>query len=352
MKQIASQRSSLPALSEQPKFLFADSMRAIAIIMVLVIHSGIRYDVSPAFEIPLHALSALSRCCIALFLFLSGFLLAKKEWTAIALFQRCKKILIPYALFSVVAFIYGDFNSIVSPNFVSSLKLLFRFLIGHSFGIYYFVFVILVTYLLHYLVVKFQISYRLVLIFFGIILILHHVIYEPVVMPYVLKSHPKFYDLRIFYDLRFVFWPFFFYLGVLKRSQPNFLANGYRWFSQPIIVTGAGLIFVVMSSHKILNAPNYDSIPCTFWSLIAIATLERYYVQNRLVEFLSAISYFLYLSHILIVYSLRDYVFPVYDLGVAKPFVSFVLSLLIPVLCAYTVKSFGSRRAQRLLGIN
>ena len=74
--------------------------------------------------------------------------------------------------------------------------------------------------------------------------------------------------------------------------------------------------------------------------------------QNRLVEFLSAISYFVYLSHIVIVYFLRDYVFAAFDLGAAKPIVSFVLSLLIPVLCAYVVRRFDPDSAKHLLGLN
>ena len=242
--------------------------------MVLIIHSATRYDVPPFFDIPLNALSGLSRCCIAIFLFLSGFLLAKKEWTAIALYRRYKKILIPYAFFSVIAFAYSDLDSIVSGDFVSKSKLLFRFLICHSFGIYYFVFVISATYLLHFLVVQFQVNFRLVFIFFGVTLILHHIFYQPVAEQYL----PN--ELHQFSENRYVFWPFFFYLGVLKRSEPSFLANAYRWLSNSLVVVVAATLFLLLSNKQILNAPNYDSIPCTLWSLISIATLSRYYVPK------------------------------------------------------------------------
>lgn len=314
--------------------------------MVLFIHSFGRYDVPAVFGDVLHVVSSTSRCCISLFLFLSGYLLATKSWTWTATLRRLLRILVPYSLFSIMAFVYCDLDVLVTPRFVGVFKLFIRFCVCHSFGIYYFVFVISATYLLNFFVVRWRLSPRRVLVFFGALLVIHHLFFSSRVEP-VLPAR-----LRFLFENRYVFWPFFFYLGIAKRQEPSLWDNAWRCISSLPIVTVAFVSFAILSHYQILGAPTYDSFPCSLWSLVAIAFFMRFTIEHSVVRFLSETSYFIYLFHILVVYSLRDYWFPLCSPFAPRPVVSMLLSLVIPVAVACLVRRYAGSKVRWLLGTN
>ena len=335
--------------SMQTRLEFADNARGIAILMVLIIHSAKRYDCGVFWNEALSALSVLSLSCIAVFLFLSGYLVGNREWKPTHLWKRCSRVLIPYLIVSVFAFLYGDAVAMISGGVPEKAKLLLRLLLGHSFGIYYFVFVIVGMYVFHFFMVKWAVDPKNLAIGFLIVLIAHHVIYPTFVEPHIGVIGKRFYTNR------FPFWPFFFYLGVwLSKPGMAHVVTGIQRFFKTYwgiaLFVGCGLAHVILASNGVGNSGKYDSIACSVWSVVTISMMVSLDYKLPFLAFLSRYSYSIYLMHIFVVYALRDYVFAGYLPSLSFPIASLALSLLIPILLISTIYKYSGKQAAALLG--
>jgi len=324
-----------------------DLLRTCAIIGVLIIHSASRYVSTEMEQLVGGWFSTFTRPCIPIFLFISGFLLGNSEFTKALLIRRLKRVLVPYTVFSVLAFFYTYQTSLFSkpPRFY--LYILLRFVIGDSMNIYYFVFIIVITYLLFYYVRKLRIPIYTILTVFAMLTLIHVSYYFTAISAFG-ADHTLFTYL---YTYRYVFWPFFFFLGVVTCQSR--LLELCKLNSTQIICLW-GIVFVLYNIIYFMKMGNYDgfnSVIGTVYSVCTIFMLLCLRIKSTIVGYLSSLSYYLYLSHIFIVYLLYDCL---KHFGINVPFsfsiVSLMLSLGVPLFLYELQKRLFSARFSKIIG--
>jgi surface polysaccharide O-acyltransferase-like enzyme len=322
-------------------------MRAAAILGVLVIHSATRYDVAEPLASIAEYCSHLSRPCIGIFLFLSGYFLSNRAWGLSELFVRLKRVWIPYTLFSMAAFLYQDSARLMSGDLETFGRLFVRYFLGHSFAIYYFVFVISATYLLHSVVQRFQVSHRLMVIVFASVTFLHNVSYHRVASTFPNSNTADYF--RNIYELRYIFGPFFFYLGCVARTSAwfRYLKGCKNQCTAVWILCGATYVCAIGFD---LHADGYDSLFGTAYTIATIGLFSANDFRLKFSRYLSDQSYFIYLSHIFVVYALRDFGWLLGFGPLAFLACSLVLSLLLPLLFLETSRLLSGRPVVRALG--
>jgi peptidoglycan/LPS O-acetylase OafA/YrhL len=318
-----------------------DFLRALAIIGVLVIHSIGRYADTEIESMMGGWFGLVARACIAIFLFVSGVLFKLNEDTSY-LKHRIKRVLYPYLFFSVFALIYTYQADL--PNLVGDIKIvLLKILTGGTFNIYFFVFVIICSYVAIFILDKSRIlgkSITSLLLISLVINLLHASYFRQLFDFFDIKD--KFKD---YYYLRtLLIWLPYYFFGIYYRSfklEKTILEN-------KVLIRIAWIFVVVFYSFlyviKIGNIGGYDSVIGTIYSLATILFLLTFDVRNQIIYFISKISYSIYLSHIFFVYALRD-IAPLlwqetpFWLGLVSLVLSFIGSLLVYFLAKLILKS-------------
>ncbi len=115
------------------RIVFVDWMKAIAILVVIFIHSQ-RWGIGGS---GIHALGVMTRFAVPTFFFVSGLLLSSPEpIPAAGIARRLLRIVPPYVVASLVAFLFGR---IVLGERLAPGEMGFRLLVGAASGIYYFI---------------------------------------------------------------------------------------------------------------------------------------------------------------------------------------------------------------------
>lgn len=218
---------------------YFDFLRGFAIIMVVGIHTNVKY--SPGFEtledICTIVVRSFLNCAVPLFLAISGYFVAKKKVSSkkehlIFLKNQIPKIYIPCLIFSVPYFLLEIYSG--SNGFLKSLTTLF----ACGFSVYYFIALIIQYYILLPVFVKFNKLRGVVLTFIiSIISIL--------AVTYLMKVQGVNIPLLI-YAGPFPLWIVFFFMGV-------YFSNKDRNYGVtiPIITTIVGLVLqIVVSSPE------------------------------------------------------------------------------------------------------
>jgi surface polysaccharide O-acyltransferase-like enzyme len=322
-----------------------DTMRGIAILMVIGIHSLPQSPDAPWTTI----IDAALRPCVPIFLVASGYLTARSE--RIPLGKRTMAALVPYAIAFIAAYLYMAWHNPAMDHRVTTTAA--RFLLAYVF-VYYYVFVYLGCTVGLWLIFRCagiggrDSSQRLVALLglaiaFGLIagsyldpLLLRTGFSESLVQEARLRDIP--------------FWLSFAALGVLlgRIGDETALRN------MRAMILGATLIaYLIYAAVRISNlgdAADYDSI--AFFGYAALFSVLLLAFQPRL-PLLAAIgsgSYFIYLWHIFIVMTLRDHA-SLRGLGEFSAFVTtYVITALVSVTALLTIRRAMPPRTLRWLG--
>lgn len=338
-----------------------DFLRAVAIIFVLIIHSANRYGVTHLEQLVANWFALFTRPTIAIFLFLAGYLLKFETFNQQQLSRRLVRVLIPYAVFSMLAVLYNSLARLDDPTqspLYDHAGILFDFLFANTMSIYYFVFVIISMYVFAFLVLRISFLRERLFAITVILLtlnLLHALLYEPIVQYFQIPNDKP---LFIYFYRSPLIWSAYFFLGILFRRH-NGLALVERYKREIWIV-----FFAVFAVFNILYFTRfqgeffgrtadlgYNSILGTVYSLATIAFLLTFDVRHRAIDFLSKTSYFMYLSHIFFVYVLWS-VANRLDLGRGIWLVplSLVISFVGPLILYFLARRALGKRTQFLLG--
>ena len=244
-------------------------------------------------------MNTFTRPCIAIFIFLAGYLFKQRNLDLDYLFRKYQRVLVPYLFFALLTIVERGRTGTI--GYVSSHleDILFGIVTGGIRGIYYYIFVIVILYTLAFVVLKNQwLNARIVPITIGLFVLnlLHGAYYGSIAKALALVdlgtgSVPFYHDRFLFY------WPFFMFLGILFKRY-NWQAiiesrkNTVIW-SWIAVFLAYNLLFFL----KVDNIYGYNSVIGTFYSIATIAFLLLPNFQHSLVTFLSHISYSIYLIH-------------------------------------------------------
>lgn len=318
-----------------------DFLRALAIIGVLVIHSADRYADTEIESMIGGWFALVARACIASFLFVSGALFKQNQGVPY-LKHRIKRVLYPYLFFSVFALIYSYQANF--PKLVGDIKVvLLKILTGGTFNIYFFVFVIICSYITVFLLDKsgaFEKHLTFLLLISLTVNLLHASYFRQIFEFFDVKDKWKDY----YYYRTLLIWLPFYFFGIYYRSlklEKTILENKALIRITWIFVVA---FYSFLHAIKIGNIGGYDSVIGTIYSLATILFLLTFDVRNKIFYFISKISYSIYLSHIFFVYALRDiapllWQQPPFWLGLVSLVLSFMGPLLVYFLAKLILKS-------------
>ena len=321
-----------------------DTMRGIAILMVIGIHS-LPQPLDAAWA---KSLDAALRPCVPVFLFASGYLTALSGRVPLA--KRLKAAVIPYAIAFAAAYTYMALhNPAMDHRFSTTLA---RFALGYVF-VYYYVFVYVCCTLGLWLVFaageadqpdsRKRIAALLVLAIGGGLLAGSYL--DPA-LSRIGASDALLDEIRM-RDIPF--WFAFAALGALTAMFADLTDQNIRR-----MLPGAALVaYVLYATVRTLgvgDAATYDSTAFFIYAALFCISLFAFQPNFPLLGWIGSGSYFIYLWHIFIVMALRDHT-TLRRLGDVTSFVVCCgVTALVTTAALLAVRQFASPRLCRWLG--
>lgn len=322
-----------------------DTMRGIAILMVIGIHSLPQpLDTSWA-----KMLDAALRPCVPIFLFLSGYLTAASG--RVPLWKRMKATVIPYAIAFTAAYIYMAWhNPAMDHRFTTTVA---RFLLAYVF-VYYYVFVYVGCTIGLWLIfryadgnTRYSSQRRVILlgisIAFGLFagsyldpLLLRAGFSESLVQEARLRDVP--------------FWFSFAACGALfgaLRGEPVLRNMRMTILSATLI---AYLIYAAVRISGIGDSADYDSIAFFGYAVLLAILLLTIYPRVPFLAVIGSGSYFIYLWHIFVIMMLRDHA-PLRGFGAVSDFVvTYAITAIASMTALLAIRQAAPSRTLRWLG--
>jgi len=321
-----------------------DTMRGIAILMVIGIHS---------FQQPLDtpwavAVDAALRPCVPIFLFASGYLTAFSG--RIPLAKRLKATLIPYATAFVGAYIYMTLhNSAMDHRLITTLA---RFGLAYVF-VYYYVFVYVACTVVMWLILAItatdtpEAKHKRTLVL--ILAIGAGLIFGSYVDPAL--SRMGFSDALID-EVRMrdiPFWFSFMAAGALTAMYPRFGERDAGGILLSVMLF-AYVVYAAVRLFAIGDAAAYDSIAFFAYATLLCLWLFARQPKSPPLAKIGSGSYFIYLWHIFFIMALRDHVALLQFGPVLNSAITYALTVSFTVLLLAAVRQVASRPALRWLG--
>lgn len=320
-----------------------DSMRGIAILMVIGIHSLPQLDAPWA-----KSLDAALRPCVPVFLFVSGYLTALSGRVPLA--RRLRAALIPYTIAFIAAYVYMTLHNPAMDHRLSTT--LARFGLGYVF-VYYYVFVYVWCMVGLWLVFAIAGTGKpdsgrrlatLLILSIGCGLLAGSYL-DPAManfgVPDALLDEVRMRDIP--------FWFSFVALGALTAMPADLSDQSTRrWLLGAMLA--AYIAFAAVRILGIGDAAFYDSTAFFLYAALFCVSLFALQLRSPLFAWLGSGSYFIYLWHIFIVMALRDHT-PLRQFGgVAGLMIAGSLTVLLSTAALLAVRRLASPRICRWLG--
>ena len=319
-----------------------DTMRGIAILMVIGIHS---------LQQPLDAtwktlVDAALRPCVPVFLFTSGYLTARARH--VPLRRRIRSALIPYVFAFAAAYLYMALHNPAMDHRPSTA--LARFVLGYAF-VYYYVFVYIGCTVALWLVFRIasgapEARQRLVVlcalaIALGLIagsyldpLLARAGISDAIIQEARLRDIP--------------FWFSFAALGALSGIS----AAGLALRDMRVLIAGATVaayaIYAAARVFGIGDAADYDSVAFFGYAALSCVLLLVLHPRNALLAAIGSGSYFIYLWHIFVVMALRDHASLRASGAVAESLATYALTVAASVAALVMTRRAAPRLSRNL----
>jgi fucose 4-O-acetylase-like acetyltransferase len=318
-----------------------DSMRGIAILMVIAIHSLPRTG-SPEVT----AVDAILRPCVPIFLFASGYLSAQAR--RIPLGKRVKRTLVPYTIAFAAAYLFMAAQNPAMDHrpAVFVARYAFAYVL-----VYYYVFVYVGCTVLLWLIVaiagdddKGRTERLAALLGLAIAIGLVAGGYLDPLLERLGVSASVVEEARM-RDIPF--WFTFVALGMfagLDGLQP--LLRHWR-FPLMVLTLVAYAAYAAIRVIGLGDAADYDSLAFFLYAALLCVTLLGFGVEWPALAALGAASYFIYLWHIFIVMGLRAWP-ALQSQAVLSSLIKFSVALVITAAIAVGIRSVSPRLAQWL----
>lgn len=271
-------------MDKKPHYAVLDWLRAIAILLVPLTHASYN-EVFNANKIVAY-FDVFAHLSVPIFIFLSGYL--SLNLTAAKLTERLPRILIPYTIMSIICQVI-KFRSDIAGNLIT---ILYNILTGDSFGIYYFVFVIIYLYLFALVLNKYQ---KYLPHIFGIILLVS----IPFYLYSTIESNALYYVSRELYYRFPLNWLTFFVAGMWFRKDDIFskLARYKQYFTVGFLFSAVMLVVAGELGFWVIYGSMFWFVASSFAIVSGYLTLEHHQ-PPRFITYLSEVSFSIYLLHI------------------------------------------------------
>lgn len=333
--------SSTPAVRD----IAIDSLRGVAILMVIGIHS-LQQPLDTGLA---KAIDAALRPAVPLFLFASGYLTARTR--QVPLKRRLKAVLIPYAIAFIAAYGYMALHNSGMDH--RPWITLARFGLGYVF-VYYYVPVYIGCTLLLWVIFQFhdrasETDERRL----GIILTLT-ILFGLLAGSYLDPLLARFgasADLIEEARLRDIpFWFAFMALGVLLAiTRAEGLLAGMR----PLLCAAALIAYAIYAAVRILalgDSAAYDSAALFGFAMTLCLVFLASPIRSPLLGFVGSGSYFIYLWHIFAIMLLRDHATWLKDGGILASALTYAVAVAASIAALVAIRALLPSRTAQWLG--
>jgi surface polysaccharide O-acyltransferase-like enzyme len=320
-----------------------DTMRGVAILMVIGIHS---------LQQPLSSWAmmtdAVLRPCVAIFLFASGYLTALSG--RVLLWKRLKAAVIPYTIAFVIAYAYMALHNPAMDHRPTTA--LARFILAYAF-VYYYVFVYIGCTIGLWLIFS-AASSGSRLDSLVIALLLLAIAFGLTVGSYLdpLLSHLRFSESLI-EEVRMRDIPFWFSFVALGALAGMFRIRSYLHETRALLLGATFIAYVIYTSVRLFqfgDAADYDSIAMFGYAALLCGLLLAFDAELPLIASLGSGSYFIYLWHIFFVMLLRDHA-PLRQLGpAAASAITYAVTTAGSIAALVIARELAPPRLRRWLG--
>jgi surface polysaccharide O-acyltransferase-like enzyme len=321
-----------------------DTMRGVAILMVIGIHS-LRAPEGSGWAT---AIDAALRPCVPIFLFTSGYILSRTG--EVRLTRRLKAVLAPYLVAFIAAYAYMALHNTTMDH--RPWVAITRFVFAYVF-VYYYVFIYIGCTILLWLVFRSTLegnSYRrqwlVPLLIMSIFLGLLSGAYVGPFLHLLGLSNSLIDEIRL-RDLPF--WFGFTALGVLVGvSGATVILQDLR---RLLLVAGllAFVVSALVRSFHVGDAAPYDSIAFFTYAALFCLVFLAFSPESHLLAAIGSGSYFIYLWHIFFVLLLRDTLLQNFGL-VVNAAVTYFVTLTASILLLFAIRRTQSGRLRFWLG--
>jgi surface polysaccharide O-acyltransferase-like enzyme len=335
-------RSAPATLARADRDSVIDTMRGIAILMVIGIHS---------LQQPLAhwtlLVDAALRPCVPVFLFASGVLTARSG--RVPLRKRMIAALIPYAVAFVAAYLYmAAHNPAMDHRITTTVA---RFVLAYV-SVYYYVFVYIgctIAAWLAFRVVRSDQVHSMLepLMLFAILLgLLCGSYLEPLSARWSLS--PSLIEEARMRDLPF--WFGFFALGVLFVALDFEALLRGRGAVVILAALGAYAIYVAVRVFNIGDSADYDSTAYFLYAALFCIALSVTRPAIPSIAALGSGSYFLYLWHIFVIWMLRDHTNLYASGALTASMTAYGVTALTSIVALVAVRKTASARVAGWVG--
>lgn len=322
-----------------------DTMRGIAILMVIGIHS-LPQPLDSSWQ---KLADAMLRPCVPIFLFASGYLTALSG--RVAPWKRIRTALIPYAIAFVAAYVYMAIHNPAMDHRITTA--IARFVLAYVF-VYYYVFVYVGCTIGLWLIFRIaengarDVRQRFVVLF--AFSIMFGLIAGSYIDPLLARS--GFTDSFI-QEVRLrdiPFWFSFAALGALIGTSGAGLALRDMRFVIAAFAFATYIIYAAVRLFGIGDAADYDS--AAFFGYASLFCILLFVLHPRL-PFLATIgsgSYFIYLWHIFVIMALRDHASLRASGAVVDFAITYMVATIVCVFALLVVRRIAPSSLTRWLG--
>jgi peptidoglycan/LPS O-acetylase OafA/YrhL len=325
--------------------LAIDSLRGVAILMVIGIHS-LQQPLDSALA---HAIDAALRPAVPLFLFASGYLTARARHVPLA--KRLKSVLIPYTITFAAAYLYMAVHNPAMDH--RPWITLARYSLGYVF-VYYYVPVYIGCTLALWLILRFhdrrsqdadgKLCLVLALaIVFGLVAAAY---LDPLLARFDV-SNDQIEEARL---RNLPFWFAFMALGVLAGVLKAERLLGGMVLLLCVCAAAAYTIYAAVRIFSIGDSAAYDSIALFAYAAPLCLIFLASPLRSPWLGFIGSGSYFIYLWHILVIMLLRDHLNLRETGAVTASIATFVAAAAVTIGTLVIVRSLLPPRAVQALG--
>jgi len=315
------------------------SLRGLAIILVVYIHvSSLGYQ-SPTYSLNFNltvVLRQIANFAVPLFLFLSGYFLAKKEFTnfnsyAVYIKKQLPRVLLPYIIWGLL------YSIKIYTDHFDTKTIILKLLTFRSSGPFYFIFLICQYYFLAPILIKIS------NIKYGLTISLIISIFSCVIIQYI--RYVKGIDLPlVVYGGAFTTWLIFPILGIYISKNKLHISN-----SKLAFFTILFLCLSIIASYYLIynfNDPNNATSAVKVSSFLYSISIILFLFQNRerflnigLLTKVGEYSFGVFFSHMFVLSSLTYGLYLVFDKVI---YANIISQLLLTILVIFTCLFFGN----------
>lgn len=340
-------------MSEKKRDDYFDQLRGIAIIAIVAIHiTSVIIDKSFTNTFNFYFLfiyRQLLNFAIPLFLFISGYFMAKKDVSSVGKYKtfilsQAKKIIIPYVIFTSL-FILVDYYS--GEN-ITVKSVLLNFLTGNVISPYFFIILILQYYLLLPLLQKINNIKGLT---FSIVI---NILYFFALYIYRINLNQDIPNL--YYALIFPAWLFFYQYGLYsgKYGLPKKSVIWIWFLILSIILILIESMIWFKEKHLVSFAISQLRVSSFIYSFFLINILVSYkFFKIKFLSKIGLVSFGIYLTHMfLLVYLVLPLTTKklIYDIQPVYQILILFLIILINYFAIYIFKKILPKKISHLLG--